>query len=277
MKSIIRVRMMSLLAFTVLVTSSCDSGDVVLMERSVPESPPLLDIKPALMRASSQQERNPYLAYEHRVSIEVEEDSLQPSFQNAVERCAGDSAHACEIRHSSLSTGEYPSADIQVRIKKDGVAGFIQAAAENNKITRQEVSAEDLAAPIRDNEKRLKMLEDYQRRLVELESRSAKDIDSLIKIASEIAETQSELEATRGEQEFLMKRVNLDIVSIHFHTDPEDSVLEPIGEAFDDFTHNLAEGIAGAVTAVAYILPWSLILTGLFFLLRWLWSKRKRG
>jgi uncharacterized protein YeeX (DUF496 family) len=268
MKSAVRVCMMSFLAFTILATAGCEEPAFMDLVAYKPESPAYLAL---------QRERNPYLAYEHRVSIEVDEQRLQPSFEHTLRTCSEDAAHACEIHHSSLSTGDYPSAEIRVRIKRDGVAGFIQAAAENNRITRQSVSAEDLAAPIRDNEKRLKMLEDYQRRLVDLESRAAKDVDSLIKIASEVAKTQSDLEAVKGEQEFLMKRVRLDMVSIHFHTDDADSFLGPVGKAFDDFGHNLARGIAGTVTAAAYILPWSLILIGLFFLLRWLWSRRKRG
>jgi uncharacterized coiled-coil protein SlyX len=267
MKSAVRVCMMSFLAFTILATAGCEEPAFMDLVAYKPESPAYLAL---------QRERNPYLAYEHRVSIEVDEQRLQPSFEHTLRTCSEDAAHACEIHHSSLSTGDYPSAEIRVRIKRDGVAGFIQAAAENNRITRQSVSAEDLAAPIRDNEKRLKM-QDYQRRLVDLESRAAKDFDSLIKIASEVAKTQSDLEAVKGEQEFLMKRVRLDMVSIHFHTDDADSFLGPVGKAFDDFGHNLARGIAGTVTAAAYILPWSLILIGLFFLLRWLWSRRKRG
>jgi hypothetical protein len=277
MKTNIRAQVTLLLIFTLLATAGCGDSDKTeafaaedigrFSDSAVAES---------LMRIEGQQERNPYLAYEHNVSIEVDEANLESSFQNTLKKCAEDAEHACEIHNSNLNTGDYPSAEIRVRIKKEGVAGFIQAASENNKVIQQNVSAEDLAAPIMDNEKRLKMLESYQNKLIELESRSAKDIDSLIKVSSEIAKTQSELEAAKGENEFLMKRINLDIVSISFQTDPEDSILEPIGEAFEDFAHNLSQGIATAVTVIAYLIPWILILIGLYFLLRWLWSKKKR-
>jgi hypothetical protein len=250
-----------------LVISGCgDSEDMAMRGES---AAPMMDMGFA-KEAGNQQAPNPYMAYEYSVSVELEEEELQAAYQNALDTCRADSANACEILYSNLRTGDYPGGDLRVRIKKPGVTPFIKAATADHEIIEQNVSAEDLAQPIFDNEKRLKMLEGFQQRLAELENQSTKDVDSLIKIASEISRVQSELEAAKGENEFLMKRVNLDIVSIHFVTDPEDSIVKPIGDAFEDFAHNVAKGIGTAVTVIAFMIPWLILAVALFMLWRWL-------
>ncbi|HEX5055645.1 MAG TPA: DUF4349 domain-containing protein [Gammaproteobacteria bacterium] len=265
------------LIFAVLAVAGCGESGHMSDMTQMKQMGVAAEYAPAAPALASQRERNPYLAYEHNVTIEVDEDELQASFLSTVKKCIDDVANACEIHYSDLTSGDYPSAQIRVRIKKEGVEGLIQTASEHNEITSRNVSAEDLATPIMDNEKRLRMLESYQKKLIELESRSAKDIESLIKISSEIAKTQSDLEAAKGENEYLMKRVNLDIVSINFVTDEADSFLKPIGDALENFVYNLSKGIAGAITVVAFVIPWVAVLIGLFFLWRRLWPGRKRG
>ena len=242
-----------------------------LPDANVSES--LMRLAPAQFAA--QKQRNPYMAYEHHVSVEVDESDLEASFQNTLNKCADDTEHACEILYSNLNTGDYPSGDLRMRVKKDGVAVLIETAAEGNEITQQHLSGEDLATPIFDNEKRLKMLDGYQKKLFELENKAETDIESLIKVSSEIARVQSEMEAAKGESEYLLKRVNMDIVSIRFHTNPKDSVLTPIGDALESFIYNLSDGVGNVITIVAYMIPWIITLVALFFILRWIWKGRK--
>jgi hypothetical protein len=279
MKVNIRVSMMPLLMCAILAAAGCDraSYEPPMTDADIGQFPDSA-MSESLMRASGisvQRERNPYLAYEHSISIEVDEENLEASFLNTIAKCLGDKANGCEVHYSELRTGDYPSADIRVRIKKDGVEPLIRTAAENNKVSEQTMSTEDLAAPILDSEKRQKLLESYQKRLIELESQSAKDIDSLIKVASEIARVQSDLETAKGDNAHLLKRINMDMVSFHFHTDPQAAIVEPISTAMKSFARNLSEGIASIFTLIAFVLPWVLVLTGLFYAWRW-WRKRKK-
>jgi uncharacterized coiled-coil protein SlyX len=263
-----------LLIVTLLFVAGCGESGQVSMKQMAAE-PPAAPAPMEIAFAPDQRERNPYLAYQHTVYIEVEADRLEASFQNTLQKCLNDAANGCEVHLSNLFNNDYAaSAEIQVRIRKQGVAPLIQTASEHNKITQQIVSAEDLAAPILDSEKRIKLLQSYQQRLVELESRSAKDIESLIKVSSEIAKTQSELEAARGENAHLLKRIDMDIVSIHFQTDYEDSIIRPISEATGSFGHNLAQAIAALINFIAFSLPWVALGIGLFLVWRW---RRKRA
>ena len=50
----------------------------------------------------------------------------------------------------------------------------------------------------------------------------------------------------------------------------------PIRDAVRDFFGNLSEGISQAITAVAYILPWLLVVILGLYLVRFLWRRRGR-
>lgn len=223
--------------------------------------------------AGVQKERNPYLAYEHDVNVKIKEETLRASYQNTLQHCSSDVTNNCTILHASISTGDYASAEIRARVGSEGVGPLIEAGAGGNEITRQSVTAEDLAKPIVDNEKRLEMLRRYQDKLKELENRAAEDIESLIKVTAEISKVQSDIERITGESQHLLQRTQFDVVTIHFNTAGAGSVFAPIGEAICSFGEDLSEGVAVTITAVAFLIPWILILIGLFFLFRWLWPK----
>ena len=52
------------------------------------------------------------------------------------------------------------------------------------------------------------------------------------------------------------------------------SLWSPIRRALSDFNGNLSSGIAGTLTGLAYLLPWSLILALIWWLARKLWRRR---
>ena len=137
-------------------------------------------------------------------------------------------------------------------------------------------SAEDLAGPIQDTAKQLAMLTDYRSKLEALRSRSNNDVDALIKLNRELADTQSQIEALTGEQAQLVQRVETEILNVTISSYESRSFWSPIGDSTSEFGDHLSEGIASAITAMAYIIPWSLVLLLLIWVARKLWGLRKR-
>ena len=61
------------------------------------------------------------LAREHSVTVEVPESELDARFQRLANRCKSDAPHHCTLLQSDVSTGQYASGLIKLRIDPDAV------------------------------------------------------------------------------------------------------------------------------------------------------------
>jgi len=227
----------------------------------------------AITAQSKQRDKNRYLAYEHHVTVDAPEERLEELFNNVIEHCANDIDNACTVLDSNLDTGRYVSANIRLRIKPDGVKETITIAAKDGDIVNQSTHVEDLAKPIAEKDKRLKMLQSYRAKLIELEKKAGNDIDALIKIASELSNVQSELEQAKGGSEHLLLQTNMDIINIGFTANKNRGFWSPVSRSLSSFSRNLSEAISQTITVTAYILPWLIIIIGIWFLFRYLWRR----
>ncbi|MBB3118935.1 DUF4349 domain-containing protein [Pseudoduganella violacea] len=225
--------------------------------------------------ANASQPRGKHLAYEHSIAVDAAEDAVKPLMDKLVAACNAEAQQGCVLLEASLDTGREKQAHIRMRAKPEAVVRLSALATAGGTVARQETRAEDLARPIADSEKRLAMLRSYQKKLEELESRSANNADNLIKVSKELAGVQSELEQASGENARLLERVNLDVLSVAIYSQRSRSFWSPIARACDEFASNLSQGIASTVVGLAYIIPWTLILLALFFGGRKLWRRAK--
>ncbi|MGQ9425352.1 DUF4349 domain-containing protein [Gilvimarinus sp. F26214L] len=227
-------------------------------------------------RMTAQKASNPYLALEHYFRVRLAEDLIRSRYEATVERCKED-FFGCTLVDASLHEDRYAlSANIQVRIANPGVEGLMETASEGGEIASQNSRAEDLTEVVTDTEKRLEMLKSYRQRLEALESRAADDIESLIKVSSELSRVQSDIERIEAQRKNLQKRLDLDLLNIHFYTETEDQVFTPVRQSLERFVYNLFVGVSGIITGVARALPWVVALLLLGTLLRWIWRRRSR-
>jgi hypothetical protein len=222
-----------------------------------------------------QRKRTEYLAYEHRITIDLPKDEVEGVFDSIISFCAADSMNKCTILHSGLKTGNYSSSSIQIRVLPNGVGPLFSLASKQGDILNRSTDVEDLQDAIVNGNKRLEMLLQYQSRLGELEKKSSSDIESLIKIAQQLSQVQSDIEYAGGEKAKLLQRTQMDIVHILLHPRSYISFWGPISESLADFGENLSEGISEAIVAVAYLLPWIVIIVFLFYILRIVWRKTR--
>lgn len=226
---------------------------------------------------AAQRDRNPYLAFEHYYRVRLQEDLIRSRFQATVDQCTMEGFFGCTLVEASLDEErEYISASVQLRIESEGVAPLVSIAAEDDEIASQYSRAEDLAEAVMDTDKRLEMLKSYRERLEALESRAAGDIESLIRVSSELAKVQSDIERVEGTRTDLQKRLDLDLLNIHFYADSEDDLIAPIARALDRFLYNISAGASSIINAIAWALPWAASLLLTFFFLRWLWRRTRR-
>lgn len=165
---------------------------------------------------ASQRKNNKFLAYTHSLTVETTEQQIEKQYKATIKACTEATEYKCIILDTSLDTGEYTSGHIKLRVEPNGVNDIIKASAKQGEIRKKSTHVEDLEKPIIDNNKRSSMLETHRDRLIELQKRPDNDIDSLIKISSELAKIQSELEQALDETAHLQERVKLDLVKIYF-------------------------------------------------------------
>ncbi|MDC8756380.1 DUF4349 domain-containing protein [Janthinobacterium fluminis] len=217
--------------------------------------------------------RGAYLAYVHALSVDTAEADVRGLHDSLIAACKAEPADGCVVLDSSLSGGRSVDARVSFRATPAGVQRLIGLAASGGELASQSTKVEDLAGPIVDSNKRLDMLKQYQQKLRELERRADRDVDALIKVSRELASVQSELEQASGDNARLLERVNKDVLNVSIGARMKRAFWKPVGLALDEFSGNLSNGISGAITGFAYILPWLLAFALLFPLARKAWRK----
>jgi len=230
---------------------------------------------PMLSRSAAADSPARYMAYEHAVQLDVEESRIGEVHRAVQEACIAAQAEQCVVLESRLTTGERKFAELRMRARPDGIRKLLAMLGEQGKIASQSVTAEDLAEPIEDSGKKLAMLNDYRSKLEALRNRASGDIDAMIKVNKELAETQSAIEEISGERAHNLQRVNTEILGVTIAALESKSPWHPVGEALGHFDEALAQAVSGAITAMAYLIPWSLVLLLFVWLGRKLWRRRK--
>lgn len=276
--TILRMNMKKHLALALgliaLVTSACsDTRDGSSLERAA--AAPAAHFA-AADHMVAQKASNPYLALSHDFRIRHAENAIRERFNATVALCGQENFFDCTLIHASLHEDrQYPNATIQLRIRNQGLTELVTAATAGGAVVSQVSRAEDLTEAVTDTETRLEMLRSYRERLQALETRAQDDIDALIKVSSELARVQSDIEHMQGNRNNLQRRLDLDLVNLYFYTDAEDDYLSPLSESLDNFVYNLFSGASGLITTLAVTLPWALALLLLCSLVRWLWLRRR--
>ncbi|GAB3253909.1 hypothetical protein GCM10027296_21660 [Chitinimonas naiadis] len=216
-----------------------------------------------------------YLAYEHTLELASEEEKLASLFAQAQALCKAAAADGCVILDSHIRTGSNAYASLKFRAKPGGVQNLIADLGKQGEVTGQSTTAEDLGGPIKDNARKLAMLQEYRAKLESLLAKSSADVDALIKLNKELAQVQSDVEALSGEQAHLMQRVDTEILNVNISTVGHRSFWSPIVEAGQSFGSSLSQGISMTITGIAYLLPWFIALILVVWAGRKLWRRRK--
>ncbi len=219
--------------------------------------------------------RGKNLAYKHSITIDTDEAGAKALYDKLLNACVSDTANSCTLLDTSFNSGRHVRAQIQLRVHPNGVKPLVMLAASGGPISGEATEVVDLSGPIVDSAKRIEMLQQYQKRLQALELKASQDVDALIKTSKELATVQAELEQAAGENQALLQRVQTDILTINISTDTRRGFWKPIGDSLSEFRVNLSNGVATAITAVAYVLPWMLTFLMIGWPLRWLWRRRK--
>ncbi|WP_431256832.1 DUF4349 domain-containing protein [Roseateles chitinivorans] len=258
-----------LIAFLILVVTGCSPKS-----ESAPAFVEAKDQRSGSQEKAAEATRRT-LAYEHTIEIDTPEDKVAATHQAALAACREASVDLCEVLTSRINAGRQGSATLRVRAKPNGIQKLIASMSKQGEITSQSTYAQDLAGPIVEGEKKLAMLTSYRAELEALRKRPGNDAEALIKVTHELAQVQSELEFVNGKQADLMRRVETEILTINIQSEHGKSFWKPISLALSDFGGSLSNGISSAITGVAYLLPWSIVIGLVLWIGRKVWRRRQ--
>jgi len=224
---------------------------------------------------TAEQRDSEFLAYVHTLVVDTSEEKLAASLKSITDACAADRKNQCTVLYSEINHGDDSRASISMRVKPEGVDALANLAAGSGDVIRRSSSVEDLAKTITDIDQRIALLTTTRDRLVELEERGADDVESLIKITTELTKVQAELEQAMGQSAYQRQRVDMDILNLRLVVEAGRSFWSPILDSLSSFGQNLSEGLADTIHAIAYLLPWSILIFFVGYFLRKLWKRNR--
>lgn len=222
-------------------------------------------------------DRRATLATTRHVDMEVAPEAVAPLFTSTQAACEADAASGCVVMASSLNTGDDARADLTLRAAPAGIARLLARLHANGGLVGEGAQSVDLAAPIVDTERQIAMAREYRESLLALRAKGGNDIKALMSVNEELARVQSQLEAATGERAHLQQRIDTETLTVAIASTGARAShpWRSISQALQEFGAHLAEAAGGAITFVAYAIPWTGVLLPLGWGLRWLWRRRR--
>jgi hypothetical protein len=220
----------------------------------------------------------PMLAYDYTYGIAAAPGGVRELKTRHETACATAGPAMCQIVSSEVDEqgADNVSAKLVVRAAPPWLKTFRDGiAAETRKVggrlTKTAVESEDLSHQIVDTQAALRAKLTLRDRLQAiLQSRPGKVAD-LLMAERELARVQGEIDSAQSELAMMQRRVATAELTIEYHSEgvlAPQGVLAPLRNAVSDFLGLVVGAVAVMIRVVAVVLPWALILAGLWWLLR---------
>ncbi len=219
--------------------------------------------------------RNKMLAYEHSVTINLNSQDVLSVYNSTIDLCQTDIELKCSLLSANFNSNSYDFSTIQVRVIPSGVNTLINHIKTKGELTQQSTHIEDLTESYVETDKRIEMLTEYRNKLQQIQIQAANDVESLIKIASELTTTQKQIEATQNNKSRLEQRIDRDLLTINLSSNLRESqsFWQSIGSSIAEIPESFSYGLSSTIDEITYLFPWLLVIIILFILFRWLWHK----
>jgi hypothetical protein len=209
------------------------------------------------------------LAYEHEVRVRLPAARIAPSLSATRDACIAQRFGDCTLLGEELGAGEQPTGLLRMRAAPEAVAGLVGLASAQGEIAQRSTQAEDLADAVRENGMRRARLELQHRKLGEImERRDLKPVD-LFAITERMAELEAQLQVAEQEAAQQQRRIQTNLLTIHFQTTGITVASSRITEALRGVTSTWDASIGVLISVVAALLPFAVLAGLIVLLLRW--------
>lgn len=164
-----------------------------------------------------------------------------------------------------------------VRIPAEKFDAFLSdVEKESIYVDSKNVAAEDVTAEYVDNELRIKSKQKVFERYLQL-LKQAKNVQEIMAVEEQIRVIREEIESKEGRQKYLNDQVSFSTITVNFYQETDTSSA-PEQPFYVKIWKNFVAGwisFFNMIIGLFYLIPYILLLLGLFYLLRKWWKKRK--
>jgi len=233
---------------------------------------------PASNAAPPAPSATPLLAYSYDYGVEAPPANIRILVSKAEAGCAAAGTTVCEITGVNISeTGpDQVSAHLTLKATPAWLTGYegrlaTDAQGAGGKLTKTEVTTEDLSRQIVDTQAAVAAKTALRDRLLQMLQTRQGDLADLLAVQEKLADVQGDLDATTSELAAMRERIATSEVTIDYQSSgvlAPQGAWSPVGGAVTGAAGVLAASIAVLIYAVAFIAPWALIIGGLIWLFR---------
>ena len=217
-----------------------------------------------------------FLAYEHDVQVQLEAAQIAPRIQHVAQACQSAKFGDCAVLQVDQRSGEQPSGEVKVRIAPKGTEPLIALAGEGGTLQSRNTRAEDLAQAVADTALTKARLEKEHARLLAYQDRKDLKIEDLMAITTRLSEIEAGVEQANKDAAQQRRRIDTQLVTIHFDTTSGQRSRSEIGEALSESGSILSGSIAFLIRAVAALLPVGVLALVVGWGVRAWWRRRRR-
>lgn len=218
-----------------------------------------------------------FLAYEHDVQVQLEAAQIAPRVQQVAQACQSAKFGDCAVLQVDQRSGEQPSGEVKVRIAPKGTEPLIALAGEGGTLQSRNTRAEDLAQAVADTALTKARLEKEHARLLSYQDRKDLKIEDLMAITTRLSEIEAGVEQANKDAAQQRRRIDTQLVTIHFDTTSGQRSRSEIGEALSESGGILSTSIAFLIRAAAALLPVAVLaLIAAWGVRAWLRRRRRK-
>ncbi len=268
-------------------SQSTTGTKTVLLERAPPTN-----VAEAAAAPIAQQSAPPpantgvaFIAYSYALSLELPAKRLAEVQRAHAAACDAMGASRCQILNSSRNATDSDAggATLELRIIPSEARAF-QAKLETTtssaggKLLESAVSGEDLTRQTIDADASLKAKRTLRDRLQALLEHRDGRLADLLAVERALSDAQQQLDSATGTLAELRQRVGFSKMTVSYRSEQAlgSATARPLGEAWADATTVLSHSLATMLTLAIIIVPWALVLGGLFFAAR-AWRRRVKA
>lgn len=153
-----------------------------------------------------------------------------------------------------------------------------QAEAAGGKIITASASSEDLSRDIVDTEARVRAMTTLRDRLQQLLATRSAPLDQLLQTERELARVQGDLDSTQSILNEMRGRVATSMLTVNYEPVSQiapDSAFRPVKAALDNALSVMMSVLGGMILVLAAVIPLTIVVAPLGWLLRRLWKRRQ--
>ena len=258
------------LAISVLCVgiNACSKNEAPAPAATAPATAPAPQAEIAALQAPPADIMTHNLAFDRLIRAKTGTDQMRAVYEKLLELCQADAADACQQMTSALETSPNAHADIKFRVNGGGVPGLRAILDKNGEIIGETTTVEDAAEPAADNARHIAQLKAYLENVQAMHDRPGNDLDTLMRLARELADTQTSIDQLSGDGARIADHSRQQNLEIIITPTEQDEKWAPIGHSLRNSLTAMGSSFAALVALLAYVIPWMLLAVPVYYAVR---------